>query len=54
MAGRLPKKVSLLLEKSKDSALLAVEVYNKTRTAFKSFAYITLMSCIRRMPGLLD
>lgn len=45
MAGRLPKKVSLLLEKSKDSALLAVEVYNKPRTSFKSFAYITLM-CI--------
>ena len=45
MAGRLPKKVALLLEKSKDSSLLAVEVYNKPRTAFKSFAYITLM-CI--------
>lgn len=45
MAARLPKKASTLLNKSKDSALLAVEVYNKPRTAFKSSAFITLM-CI--------
>ncbi len=45
MAARLPKKVLMLLEKSKDSALLAVEIYNKPRTSFKTHAYITLM-CI--------
>jgi len=45
MSSRLPKKVSILLEKSKDSALLGVEIYNKPRTAFKSFGYMTMM-CI--------
>jgi hypothetical protein len=45
MSSRLPKKVAILLEKSKDSALLGVEIYNKPRTAFKSFGYITMM-CI--------
>jgi hypothetical protein len=39
MSARLPKKVAILLEKSKDSALLGVEIYNKPRTAFKSFGY---------------
>lgn len=45
MSRGLPAKVKNLVEKSKDSALLAVEVYNKPRTAFRSGAYITLM-CI--------
>lgn len=44
MPRGLPKKVKALLEKAKDSALLAVEVYNKPRTSFKSSAFITLMS----------
>jgi hypothetical protein len=45
MSTRLPKKVAILLEKTKDSALLGVEIYNKPRTAFKSSGYITMM-CI--------
>ncbi len=36
-------KVKNLLEKSKDAALLAVEVYNKPRTSFRSYGYIVLM-----------
>lgn len=44
MPRGLPKKVSSLLEKAKDSALLAVEVYNKPRTSFKSSGFITLMT----------
>ena len=41
---RIKVKVSKLLEKSRDSALLAVEIYNKPRTAFRSNGYIVLMS----------
>lgn len=44
MPRGLPKKVAALLEKAKDSALLAVEVYNKPRTSFKSSGFITLMT----------
>jgi len=40
---RLNKKSSNLLEKARDSALLAVEVYNKPAVKFKSAGYITLM-----------
>jgi len=36
-------KTKNTLESSIDSALLAVEVYNKPRTSFRSEAYITLM-----------
>ena len=36
-------ETSSILASSIDSALLAVEVYNKPRTAFRSEAYITLM-----------
>lgn len=43
MSKRLPKKVRELLNKSKESCLLAVEVYNKPQTSFKSGAYIVLM-----------
>lgn len=39
----LPKKVKQYLEKGRDAALLAVEVYNKPAVHFKSSAYITLM-----------
>lgn len=42
---RVKGKVDRLLQKSIDSSLLAVEVYNKPRTAFRSGAYIVLM-CI--------
>jgi len=41
---RQPLKVKELLEKAKDSALLAVEIYNKPRTSFKSGGFIVLMS----------
>jgi len=41
---RLKIKTGKLLEKSRDSALLAVEIYNKPRTAFRSNGYIVLMS----------
>lgn len=44
MPRGLPKKVLALLNKAKDSALLAVEIYNKPRTSFKSAGFITLMS----------
>ncbi len=40
---RLPRKVKGALEKARDSALLAVEVYNKPAVKFKSGGYITLM-----------
>jgi len=44
MSRRLPMKVKNLLEKSKESCLLAVEIYNKPATSFRSGAYIVLMS----------
>jgi len=39
----LPKTVRDALTKARDSALLAVEVYNKPAVTFKSAAYVTLM-----------
>jgi hypothetical protein len=39
----LPRNVREALTKARDSALLAVEVYNKPAVTFKSAAYITLM-----------
>jgi hypothetical protein len=39
----LPRTVREALEKARDSALLAVEVYNKPAVKFKSSGYITLM-----------
>ena len=39
----LPRQVRMALEKATDSALLAVEVYNKPAVKFKSGAYICLM-----------
>lgn len=41
--ARTKVKVKQLLEKSKDSALLAVEIYNKPRTTFRSSGFIVLM-----------
>ena len=38
------QKVKELLEKAKDSALLAVEIYNKPRTSFRSGGFIVFMS----------
>ncbi|GAB4132290.1 MAG: hypothetical protein Fur0027_19870 [Raineya sp.] len=40
-----PNSVKQLLQKAKDSALLAVEFYNKPAVSFKSEGYITMM-CI--------
>lgn len=42
--ARLPKKVRDLLSKSKDAAILAVDLYNKPATRFKSYGYIVLMT----------
>ena len=39
----LPRQVKSALQKARDSALLAVEIYNKPAVAFKSGGYITLM-----------
>jgi len=41
--ARTKIKVKQLIEKSKDSTLLAVEIYNKPRTAFRSSGFIVLM-----------
>lgn len=43
MPRGLPKAVKKCLEKSRDSALLAVETYNKPAIRFKSGGYIVLM-----------
>jgi hypothetical protein len=45
MSPRLPAVVLTHLEKSREAALLAVEVYNKPGVAFRSGGYIVLM-CI--------
>jgi len=45
MRPRLPKAVANCLLKARESALLAVEVYNKPATKFKSGGYVVLM-CI--------
>jgi len=39
----LPRQVKSALEKARDSALLAVEIYNKPAVKFKSGGYISLM-----------
>ena len=41
---RLPRKVKELIKKSRDSAILAVDIYNKPATKFRSFSFIVLMS----------
>lgn len=45
MSRGVPKKVQMSLEKALDSALSAVEMYNKPAVKFKSGGYIVLM-CI--------
>ncbi len=42
--SRLPKKVKELLAKSRDSALLAVDIYNKPATKFRSYSFIVMMN----------
>ena len=44
MSKRLPYNVKQMLNKARESALLAVEVYNKPATKFKSGGYVVLMS----------
>lgn len=44
MPRGLPKDVKACLEKSRDSALLAIETYNKPAIKFKSGAYVVLMT----------
>lgn len=41
---RLSGKVKDLLSKSRDAAILAVDLYNKPATRFKSYGYIVLMT----------
>lgn len=41
---RLPRRVKELIEKSRDSAILAVDIYNKPATKFRSFSFIVLMN----------
>jgi len=43
MSRGLPKDVRIHLEKATDSAMLAVEVYNKPATKFRSGGFIVLM-----------
>ncbi len=43
MSRGLPEKVRSLMEKAKESALLAVDVYNKPKTSFRSGGFIILM-----------
>ena len=40
----LPRSVKDAIRKARDSALLAVEVYNRPAVAFKSGGYVTLMT----------
>lgn len=44
MSKRLPFEVKQMLSKARESALLAVEVYNKPATKFKSGGYVVLMT----------
>lgn len=44
MSRGLPFQVKMSIEKAIDSALLAVETYNKPATKFKSGGYIVLMT----------
>jgi hypothetical protein len=41
---RLPRKVKELIEKSRESAILAVDIYNKPATKFRSYGFIVLMN----------
>lgn len=43
MSRGLPKNLKSLLEKAKESALLAVDIYNKPKTAFRSGGFVVLM-----------
>jgi len=43
MPRGLPKKVKISLEKARDSALLAVEMYNKPSIKFKTGGYVVMM-----------
>lgn len=43
MSRGLPREVRVHVEKARESALLAVEVYNKPAVMFRSGAYVTLM-----------
>jgi Protein of unknown function (DUF3644) len=43
MSRGLPRRVVELLTKSRESALLAVETYNRPRAAFRTWAYVVLM-----------
>ena len=43
MSRGLPYNVKQCLEKSRDSALLAIETYNKPAVKFRSGGYIVLM-----------
>jgi len=43
MSKRLPKKVKISLQKARDSALLAVEMYNKPGVKFKTGGYVVMM-----------
>jgi len=45
MSRRSPLKVLNLLEKAKESALLAVDIYNKPKTSFRAGGFVVLM-CI--------
>jgi hypothetical protein len=45
MSKRLSKNTANLLEKAKESALLAVDVYNKPKTSFRAGGFVVLM-CI--------
>lgn len=45
MSKRLSKNAANLLEKAKESALLAVDIYNKPKTSFKTGGFVVLM-CI--------
>lgn len=44
MSRGLPLKQANLLEKAKESALLAVDIYNKPKTSFRAGGFIVLMS----------
>lgn len=45
MPRTLPREVKVHVDKARESALLAVEIYNKPLTTFRSGGYVTLM-CI--------
>ena len=45
MSRGLPRKVSNLLEKARESALLGVDIYNKPKTSFRAGGFVVLM-CI--------